>query len=305
MCSFGCTLFCFIRRYKHEDKEKSSHPTHRTVYAPYSLMGLHGTHKKVPSTPSLSSIGNNDQISSSALDSISSVAQASDADSKMEQLLNATLQYPSSNDEWEYNVYDCYVELTKYTGQAKEALTIPAEIDNLPVWSINTGKIYADRDDDKNNSFLTAVEFPDCLLFIGNSVFENCNITSLNIPNSLYSIGDNAFHQCGNLSSLTLPDGLKTIGESAFETIKFDSVEDPVIVIPASVERIDKWAFNGIYRLTTNPGMHYGYEVVVQNANTQLEDKCFNDATKIHGHAGSTAAQYCAEHDIDFVLIKE
>ncbi|WP_369297649.1 hypothetical protein [uncultured Neglectibacter sp.] len=26
---------------------------------------------------------------------------------------------------------------------------------------------------------------------------------------------------------------------------------------------------------------------------------------EMHGHAGSTAAQYCAEHDIDFVLIKE
>ena len=32
---------------------------------------------------------------------------------------NETLQYPSENDEWEYDVYETYITLKKYKGNSK------------------------------------------------------------------------------------------------------------------------------------------------------------------------------------------
>ena len=45
---------------------------------------------------------------------------------------NATLQYPTSNDEFEYNLYDTYVQITKYIGNDTD-IVFPSTIDDLPV----------------------------------------------------------------------------------------------------------------------------------------------------------------------------
>ena len=50
---------------------------------------------------------------------------------------NETLQYPSENDEWEYDVYETYITLKKYKGNSK-TVNIPSEIENKPVKSIGS-----------------------------------------------------------------------------------------------------------------------------------------------------------------------
>lgn len=63
---------------------------------------------------------------------------------------------------------------------------------------------------------LMAIDFPDSLEVIGESIFQGCtNLTSLTLPNSLKVIWDLAFARTG-LTSLTLPISLKEIGVSAF-----------------------------------------------------------------------------------------
>lgn len=51
---------------------------------------------------------------------------------------------------------------------------------------------------------------------IGNNVFKDKALTSINIPNSAETIGEYAFEN-NNLTSVTLPDSLTTIEKSAFE----------------------------------------------------------------------------------------
>ena len=64
---------------------------------------------------------------------------------------------------------------------------------------------------------LTSVEFPSILQTIGNSAFESCNsLTSITIPDIVTTIGNYAFYKCTRLTSITIPKGVTSIGGSAF-----------------------------------------------------------------------------------------
>lgn len=74
---------------------------------------------------------------------------------------------------------------------------------------------------------------------IGNKAFFNAKITSVNIPDSVVSIGDEAFYECKNLVSVSIPDGVVSIGGSTFyECRKLDSIS-----IPDSVNKMGGYCF--------------------------------------------------------------
>lgn len=93
-------------------------------------------------------------------------------------------------------------------------------------------------------SNVTTVEIPNTVTSIGACAFYYCeNLTSVTIPSSVTAIGDDAFLGCSKLSSITLPSNLQTIGEYAFSNCSLSNV-----TIPASVSTIGFGAFqiNGI-----------------------------------------------------------
>ena len=52
---------------------------------------------------------------------------------------------------------------------------------------------------------------------IAQLVFDSCtSLTSVNIPNSVTTIGDNAFRGCNGLTSVTIPNSVTVIGNYAF-----------------------------------------------------------------------------------------
>ena len=65
------------------------------------------------------------------------------------------------------------------------------------------------------------------------------SVTSIDIADSVISIGDGAFYQCPKLSSVNLGNGVKIIGDSAF----LDCQALTAIRIPMSVENIGSNAF--------------------------------------------------------------
>ena len=88
-------------------------------------------------------------------------------------------------------------------------------------------------------SNVTTVEIPNTVTSIGACAFYYCeNLTSVTIPSSVISIGDDAFLGCSKLSSITLPNNLQTIGEYAFSNCSLSNV-----TIPASVSTIGFGAF--------------------------------------------------------------
>ncbi len=68
------------------------------------------------------------------------------------------------------------------------------------------------------NSEIESVYLPDTLTIILSSAFQNCkNLKSVRFGNNITRIEDRAFRDCVALEKAELPDDLEKIGESAFE----------------------------------------------------------------------------------------
>ncbi|MBQ6706066.1 MAG: leucine-rich repeat domain-containing protein [Clostridia bacterium] len=119
-----------------------------------------------------------------------------------------TLQYPAKNDEFEYKVYETYIEITKYIG-SESIVTVPTTIENLPVKSISDWSLEGCQN-------ITSIILPDGLEEIGYKAFADCSaLKEINIPNSVKEIGERAFHGCVSLVELTIPKSVTKIGEKA------------------------------------------------------------------------------------------
>ena len=68
-----------------------------------------------------------------------------------------------------------------------------------------------------NNSQLQTLIIPDSLTDLGDNTFSCCtSLTSINIPQSVTIIDDATFYFCSKLESILLPDKITSIGDSAF-----------------------------------------------------------------------------------------
>ena len=86
----------------------------------------------------------------------------------------------------------------------------------------------------------TSINIPETVTSIGKYTFYQCrSITSLSIPSSVTSIGSSAFEDCTGLTSVTLSEGLTSIGGSSFEGCKGLTS----ITIPSTVTSIAINAF--------------------------------------------------------------
>ena len=97
-------------------------------------------------------------------------------------------------------------------------------------------------------SNLTSINIPETVTSIGKSVFYECSsLTSITIPNSVTSIGDYAFYKCMNLTSINVPQSVTSIGNEAF----YGCSSLTSITLPNSVTSIGTNAFLGCMNLTS------------------------------------------------------
>lgn len=94
---------------------------------------------------------------------------------------------------------------------------------------------------------LETLEIGNGITKIGNHAFEQTDITSITIPDSVTAIGEQAFNGCTSLTEVNIPKNskLETIGNRAFQQTNITS-----IAIPDSVTVIGKQAFNRCTSLT-------------------------------------------------------
>lgn len=91
-------------------------------------------------------------------------------------------------------------------------------------------------------SSLTSINILDSVTTIGECAFiRRQSLTRINIPDSVTSIGDNAFRNCDSLTSINIPDSVTSIGDRAFWGCKSMTS----INIPDSVTSIGDRAFWG------------------------------------------------------------
>ena len=88
---------------------------------------------------------------------------------------------------------------------------------------------------------LETLEIGNGITKIGNHAFEQTDITSITIPDSVTAIGEQAFNGCTSLTEVNISKNskLETIGNRAFQQTNITS-----IAIPDSVTVIGKQAFN-------------------------------------------------------------
>ena len=135
----------------------------------------------------------------------------------------------------------------KYSKDWKRLLKAPTDLDG--VYSIKKGvKIIA------NHAFswcfysLKSINIPDSVTSIGDWAFSNCNsLTSINIPDSVTTIGHRAFESCGCLRIINIPPSLTTIENETF--LGCHSLRN--INIPDTVTTIGDSAFENCGSLTS------------------------------------------------------
>ena len=100
-----------------------------------------------------------------------------------------------------------------------------------------------------DGSGLTNIEFPDCLVEIGENAFVECaalGTDGLHIPAHVTVIGSCAFDGCFSLKNVTIPNSVTIIGDYAFYNCQF--LES--VTIPEGVTSIGEGAFYCCHRLT-------------------------------------------------------
>jgi len=164
--------------------------------------------------------------------------------------------------------------IIQYNG-IRQTIRIPPQIQGMTVTEIGNEAF--------QNKQLTSVTIPNSVTIIGVYAFPNNQLTNVTIPNSVTVIGDWAFYQ-NQLTSVTIPNSVTVIGEAAFNHNQLRNVTIPnsvttirflafannqltSITIPNSVTTIEKWAF-AVNQLTS---------VTIPNSVTTIGDKAFEN----------------------------
>ena len=98
------------------------------------------------------------------------------------------------------------------------------------------------------NTSVTSIDIPNSVTSIGGYSFYGCsNLTSLTIGNSVSSIGEYAFYNCSSLTSVDVPNNVTSIKEGTFAGCSGLTSVD----IPNSVTSIGNYAFYDCSDLTS------------------------------------------------------
>ena len=157
-----------------------------------------------------------------------------------------SITIPSTMTSISGSFYNCY-ELETLVWNAKNCpkgdlptsrikhVTIGNEVQTLPDYFLEGSKI-------------ASVNIPNSVTSIGKFAFEYCTmLTSVSLPNSVSSIGYAAFWGCKELTSVNIPNSVTSIDRIAFK----DCIGLKSITIPNSVVFIGASAFEGCSALET------------------------------------------------------
>ncbi|MBQ8556428.1 MAG: leucine-rich repeat protein [Clostridia bacterium] len=172
--------------------------------------------------------------------------------------------------DWQYELTNGEVEIVGYNGKSP-ALTIPSEIEGYPVTSIDDqafDESYVIPDESGKLFFIESVDMPDSITSIGSGTFFFCEyLSSVRLSSQLKQIPYVAFFGCSNLRSIAIPSSVTTIGEKAFESSGLQSV-----TIPNGVTSIGSRCFANCTKLTS---------VTLSSSLWEIPESCFEGCTSL------------------------
>ncbi|MDT2227957.1 leucine-rich repeat protein [Enterococcus faecalis] len=111
-------------------------------------------------------------------------------------------------------------------------VVIPDSINGIPITTIGDSAF--------SNKGITSVTFPNTVTIINRLAFDNNpNLTNVQLPSNLTTIGMGAFRECG-LTNVVIPDSVTTLDSYAFYRNKLTNV-----TIGSGVSYISSFAFPG------------------------------------------------------------
>lgn len=186
---------------------------------------------------------------------------------------------------------------------AKDTITVPESYKGVPVTSIKNLNLQKTKNVIVSEgiesiglsafykSSVVSVQLPDSLKSLGNNAFAGCSqLTTINLPNSLTTIGNGAFKDCTSLENITLPNRLKAIGKDVFN----GCLKLKPLTLPASVTSIGETAFRGCAAFTT---------ITLPDSVTEIGNSAFEGCAKLTSvtmpanltKIGNSAFKGCAE----------
>ena len=119
-------------------------------------------------------------------------------------------------------------------------ITIPAEIDGIPVTTINA-RSYNDYVPSYHASEVEKIVLPDSIVTIGQYAFNSLHkLKEIEIPKAVTSFGYAAFSYCDALKTVTIPENVQTLGVCCFSNCNnLQTVE----ILGNSLKTIKKMAF--------------------------------------------------------------
>lgn len=129
-------------------------------------------------------------------------------------------------------------------GRCTNLSAISVSIDN-PHYKSEEGSLYYENFElIQCPAAKTSINIVNTLRVIGSGAFAGCsNLSSIILPDSVYSIGDDAFNYCTALMSIILPDSVSYIGSGAFNGCSgLISISSYAINPPS----LGTWVFNDV-----------------------------------------------------------
>lgn len=116
---------------------------------------------------------------------------------------------------------------------------------------------------------ITSINMPNIIESIGSSAFQRCgSLLTINLPDSLSTISSYCFASCYALSELLLPNTIRIIGQYAFSACR--SLQN--IILPDRISMISEAAFDGCSNLEA---------ITIPNSVVTIGDYAFNDCSSL------------------------
>lgn len=231
-----------------------------------------------------------------------------------------------TNNEWEYKVYDNYIEIVKGRINAEE-ISIPAEIDGKPVKVLGNTSIAPNNNNKviKKVIISESVEEIDSKAFKSLTVLEDVVVNSNNknfiaedgvvydseknriicypsknsteeytVPSTVKHISGSQFSNCESLKTVILPEGLETIGNYAFKSCK--NLEEVVIPKDTTVDPVVFFGCPSLKRVTLPQNITEDHLWILASCEV-LEE--------ITGFENTYAPEIAKELNVEFVSLGE
>ncbi len=193
---------------------------------------------------------------------------------------------------YEFLTFDDVI-IYSYNGNLSD-FTIPSTVEGVPVTSIAENAF-------AGKSCIKTLNLPETVKTIGSYAFAYCpELKTVKISGNTVTVSECAFYGCSELKTAVLSGDLKNIGNLAFGLCeKLETVS-----LPANIEKIDEYAFVGCNSLNGitvfDKAKYLGEQCVGFNIDGSYNPVLNKDFT-IYGLTGSEAQKYANEYGVKFV----